>query len=74
MTMIPGRSQVDVRHRGLGVIFQAEELAGREVKTVRHQVVGDLGDLGVEVAHHGVVVTAGVLDVIFEVGQGPLQF
>ena len=66
-------SEVHGRRRLLRRIAQAEELPRPEAERPGDQVRGELRDLGVEVADHGVVVAAGVLDVVLDLGEAPLE-
>src|SRR3990170_5133117 len=56
--------------RGVG---QLEELARLEGEKAGDEVRGEHLDLGVEVAHHGVVVAAGVLDGLFNLAERVLE-
>src|ERR1700752_2883835 len=50
-----------------------KEFARPEAQHVGKNVGGELLNFGVQVANHGVVVAAGVLDGVFNFGKGVLQ-
>src|SRR5882724_2590162 len=50
-----------------------EELARFKAEHIGNDVGWKLLDLGVEVAHHGIVVAAGVLHRVLDLGEGALE-
>src|SRR3990172_9079004 len=70
-----GGTAAEAHPRGFALrrFGQLEELPRLEGEQVGDEVGGEHGDAGVEVAHHGVVVAASVLDGLFNLGELALQ-
>src|SRR6476620_1812321 len=62
---------LELHHRCCAVFgsFGLEELARREIEHARDDVAGESCDLGIQVAHHGVVIPARVLDRVFGLAE-----
>src|ERR1700730_1890827 len=50
-----------------------KEFARLESEHVRGDVRGELLDFGVEIANHGIIIAARVLDGVFDLSEGSLQ-
>src|SRR5262245_35164376 len=68
-----GRREADLRCLALLAACELEELAGLETEGARDDALGELRDLRVQVAHHGVVVPPRVSDRVLDLAQRPLQ-
>ena len=65
--------QRHLRHGALRRIVQTEELSRTEPHHPGDDARGELLDRRVEVAHHGVVVAARILEVVLDIGQRLLE-
>src|SRR3984893_10927762 len=68
-----GCVEADFGSFALGRCRHFEEFPGLEAEHVGENIGGELLNLGVEVANDGVVVAAGVLGVVLDLGEGVLQ-
>ena len=68
-----GVAEADLGGFALGGRGDFKEFTLLEAEHAREDVGGELQNLGVEVAHHSVVIASGVLDGVFDLGEGILQ-
>ncbi len=71
--MLIRRLELHVGNGAFGGIGDLKELPLLEVEHPRNDVGRERLNFGVEVAHHGVVVTARILQRVFQLGERLLQ-